>query len=278
MSSEPEVTGHTYGVELLFDRDYDLADPALRRAIAAACPMADLAGEGAPIAIFHRDVPIQLADASVCAQTAILPTDHAPAPRAYAPLVAQSREWPEAGAAVARATRSLLVTDLMSSSLPAPQRLQVFQRTLGAVVSNMRPIAIAWRPAGKLVEPQSFLAAMASSDPADRVFHALNVRLFTIENDPGACVMDTMGLGALMLPDLQLQSRNLDLNAVARHLYNSAYYVFQVGDVIEDGNTIEGIERGQKWRCTHEDALVGPHRVVLDLDPGPPWAAGNRTS
>lgn len=276
MSTEPEVTGRTYAVELLFEAAYDLADPGIRAAIRAACPHAETPGGGAPIAVFHRDAPIGLADGSVCAQTAILGTDAIVDPSAYAPLLEQSREWPEAGAALGRARRSLLVTDLMSSSLAAPRRLEVFQRTLAAVVARTKPVAIAWHAAGKLVEPASFLGAMASDDPADRVLHALNVRLFNVGNDPGVCVMDTMGLGALMLPDLQLHFRDLDLNDVARHLFNSAYYIFQKGDVIADGNTIDGVPRGRKWRCQREASLVGPSRVVLDLDPGPPWAAGNR--
>ncbi len=276
MSTEPEVTGRTYGVELLFEGAYDLTDPGIRAAIRAACPHADVPGDGAAIAVFHRDAPIALADATICAQTAILGTDAIVDPRAYAPLLEQSREWPDAHAAVARATRSALVTDLMSSALPAPQRLDVFQRALAAVVARTRPIAIAWHAAGKLVEPASFLAAMASPDPADRVFCALNVRLFNVGNDPGVCVMDTMGLAALSLPDLQLHFRGLDPNDVARHLFNSAYYLFQKGDVIADGNTLDGVPRGQKWRCQREASLVGPSRVVLDLDPGPPWAAGNR--
>ncbi len=31
-----------------------------------------------------------------------------------------------------------------------------------------------------------------------------------------------------------------------------------------------------KWRCQHEMALVGPERVVLELDPGAHYAAGKR--
>jgi hypothetical protein len=49
----------------------------------------------------------------------------------------------------------------------------------------------------------------------------------------------------------------------------------QVGDVIEDGHTVEGIAPGSKWRCRHEDALASPSRVVIDINPGP-YAAGIR--
>jgi len=36
--------------------------------------------------------------------------------------------------------------------------------------------------------------------------------------------------------------------------------------VIENGNTIEGIEEHQKWKCFYRDALVEPKRIVLTID------------
>jgi hypothetical protein len=52
--------------------------------------------------------------------------------------------------------------------------------------------------------------------------------------------------------------------------------VFERGDVIRDGDTIEGIEPGEKWRCLQEEALIPPDRLVIDLDPGDGYAAGQR--
>jgi hypothetical protein len=274
--NEPEITGATYAVELLFDTDYDLGAAAVHAAIAAHCPSADVRGGTGSILIFHKDAPIRLRDAVVCAQTAILATDRSVVPDELRPLLDQTRDWPDAANVVARAKRQLLVTELMSSSLPAQQRLQLFQRALAAVVRATRPTAISWTAAGKLVEPARFAAAMESANPMDRLLLALNVRLFNVGNRPGEHVMDTMGLASLALPDLQLHFLELDPNDVARHLFNCALYLFERGDVIADGNTIDGVG-GKKWRCQHEASLVGPSRVVVDLDPGPPFAAGNRS-
>jgi len=102
--------------------------------------------------------------------------------------------------------------------------------------------------------------------------------MFNVEGGPGESVMDTMGLASLGLPDLQVHSTGLEPDDVARHLFNSAYYVLEKGDVIADGQTIDGIPPGTKWHCQHEASLVGPSRVVLDIDPGPPFAAGHRKS
>jgi len=63
---------------------------------------------------------------------------------------------------------------------------------------------------------------------------------------------------------------------VAHVLYNVGYYVFQQGDIIKDGETVPGVLENDRWRCQHETGLVGPDRVVLDLDPGVSYAAGRR--
>ena len=45
---------------------------------------------------------------------------------------------------------------------------------------------------------------------------------------------------------------------VPTYLRDAANYVFERGDVIRDGDTIEGIEPGEKWRCLQEEALIPP--------------------
>lgn len=70
--------------------------------------------------------------------------------------------------------------------------------------------------------------------------------------------------------------RDLVPARIASVLYDAANYIFDEGDVMEDGNTIAGINGTERWRCRHETALVGPERVVLDIDVGDPHAAGQR--
>jgi hypothetical protein len=89
-------------------------------------------------------------------------------------------------------------------------------------------------------------------------------------------IMDTLGLAALGLPDLQCHFRTLVPGEVAAVLHNTAYYLFEHGDVIDDGHTVAGIEPESRWTCQHEKSLLKPSRIVLDLNPGPPFAAGGR--
>ena len=89
--------------------------------------------------------------------------------------------------------------------------------------------------------------------------------------------MDTRGLNEIGLHDLQCHFRSaLEPNDVTLVLYNTANYIYEKGPVIESGNTIQGNSPESKWVCQFEDSLLEPKRVVLDINPGRPFAGGNR--
>ncbi|MGZ3439752.1 MAG: DUF4261 domain-containing protein, partial [Polyangia bacterium] len=85
-------------------------------------------------------------------------------------------------------------------------------------------------------------------------------------------VMDTVGLTALELPDVQCHFFALDVAQVAALLDETARYLFAEGDVIGDDDTVPGID-GEPWSCRHETALVDPPRDVVDITPPAPHAA-----
>ena len=87
-------------------------------------------------------------------------------------------------------------------------------------------------------------------------------------------LFDTLGLTPIGLPDLQCHCKNLEPNQIVVFMRNLAAYLFEYGDVIEDGNTVEGIHH-EKWVCRKEDAIISPMRVVLDIHMGE-FAGGNR--
>ena len=270
---------HTYNAQLLFDRTpqirkSDLLD-ALRRRCGSVEPL-----DGNPdsdlLSFVYHDYPVTYADRTIAAQTlmSISPTglDVAKAE----PALEQSWDWPEARAVVMRSRATMLVTDLLSSGLPYKARLSLFQSVVSAVLELAPCSGIYWLPSQRFVESDAYVRSK-QAETFDPLFPAINVRLFNITNKAeGETLMDTLGLAALGLPDLQCHFTTLNVNEIARVLYNSAYYLFDKGDVIGDGQTIQGITPGDRWRCQHEDALVKPERVVLDLDPGKPYAAGNR--
>jgi len=279
-----EATGgfaRTYGVELLFEERPSLSPEILLRSVRARRPAAEplnKSGGGTVLAILHPDHPVQFADGTAPAQTCVLPTD---APfqltEALEDALRQSWKFPEAREVVGRCRHTVLVTDLMSSLLDPGERLELFEDTLAGVLEVAPAAAIHWRPTGQFISPSAYRNAYREGGASRFFAGALNVRFYNISNSPGDMVMDTLGLAALGLPDLQCHYRDLDPGRVAALLSNTAYYIFEKGDVIEDGHTVEGLESGTRWRCQHENSLLQPARVVLDLDPGPPHAAGGRS-
>ncbi|HWE30754.1 MAG TPA: DUF4261 domain-containing protein, partial [Polyangia bacterium] len=115
------------------------------------------------------------------------------------------------------------------------------------------------------------VAAAARDEDPLRV--ALNVRLFHVEEGRSdERVMDTVGMAALELPDVQCHFFALDVAAMAALLEETARYLYAEGDVIGDGDTVPGID-GDGWPCRREIALVDPPRDVVDLTPPAPHGA-----
>ncbi len=189
----------------------------------------------------------------------------------------QTWQWKaEATEAVSRCQGYIMVNDMLGRLLPHQQRMEWLYHLIESLLDQVDCHAIHWVSSSQVVNPEIY-QAMRRQQPPHPLYGAVNVRLFNIGNgQPGEVVMDTLGLAALGLPDVQCHFINLDLNAVANLLYNLALYLFQQGDIIDDGNTVEGLQPGSKWVCQHEEAIVAPQREVLDVNPGKPYAAGNR--
>jgi hypothetical protein len=179
----------------------------------------------------------------------------------------QTWAWDGAEAAVRRAGEALLVTDLVAGPLDHRIRLPAYQAVLGAAVEILGPGALWFVLGERFVEPAPYLRDL-DSDPA--AFEStVNVRFVTITNRPGEQLMDSVGMKPFGLPDIQLNFTTLDPTWVAGKILGTARYLFDNGDVIEDGNTVPGLRDGERWPCTHELPMMGPQREVLDIDPSP---------
>ncbi len=180
--------------------------------------------------------------------------------------IGHTRDWPDAGDVAARARAAVRIVD----ELPSEERLAAFVARVAAACARLPCVAVWWRPAERLVAPRAVAAAALDADPL-RV--ALNVRLFHVEEGrTDERVMDTVGMAALELPDVQCHFFALDVAAVAALLEETARYVYAEGDVIGDGDTVTGTD-GTPWPCRREVALVDPQRDVVDVTPPAPHAA-----
>ena len=251
--------------ELLFKATPELDAEALAEKVRETLPKT-VAIPGEHPLLAHEDFPIEFDEGTKAILTAVMRPDAGAAAGPYD--VSQSWAFEGGGEVADRASTTLLVVEMAGRSAPAKDRVTAFKAALAAVVEQTRPLAI-WSAGG---------AELGSPERVGE--HPLaclvNVRLFRVEDDEGACVMDTLGLDALGFPDFQLHFRELDPSALAGHLRNLAAYAFEHGKEIRSGHTISGPDGDGKWTLQLEDALVAPQRPVLDIDPGPPYAAGDR--
>jgi hypothetical protein len=267
----------TYMVNLHYETSPTLDGDALLGELRQRTGRVERQGEKDDFYLYSfPDYVISFADSKVCVQVFLTHTEKGRDKPNVEEALQQSWSWREARQTVAPCRTSLLLSDFLSRGLEYRTRLELFQNALESVLTLAPCNAIHWIPSQQFVNPSAYLSARNSVD-----FHplrfALNVRFFNVTNgQEDEMLMDTMGLGTLGLPDLQCHFLGLDPKQVAQVLYNTAFYIFDNGDIIHDGNTVQGIRPGDKWRCQHEMALAQPEREVIDVNPGRPHAAGKR--
>jgi hypothetical protein len=264
------VFAEVYGVDLLCVRPPHIGKEELLGVLAARCPGVE-AREPDPssLAFVHPRHLIHLADATIAPQLLVRVNAGSPDLAAIEPALQQSWDFPQARSEVSQCRAAVFTADFMSGRLERKSRLDLFQRAVRGVLDLVDCRAIHWRASGRVVEPARYRVAFDGGGPA-QLFQAaaVNVRMFSAGD--GDLIMDTLGLGALGLPDLEVRYRRLEPGSVAQHLFNTAWYLFNAGDVIADGHTISGATPGSQWRCKRSSALVAPQRTVLSLDPGRP--------
>ncbi len=281
MSETTDAFDDAYGVELLCEEAPSLVKAELLRAMKVHCPdiePLDPGQDSSPFAFIHADHLIHYEAGALPAQTLVIaPDGPLDISERLAEAIDQSWTLPNVREVVARCRSSILVTDFMCAEIPYHERLALLQRALAGVLDVVSPLALHWIPSRQIITASRYREAYSEGGSSLFFAGALNVRFFNVSTSPGDMIMDTLGLGALGLPDLQCHFRNFNPNDVAAILYHTGNYLFGHGDIIEDGHTLAGIPEDSRWQCQRVDSLAPPARVVIDLDPGPPHAAGDRS-
>lgn len=179
----------------------------------------------------------------------------------------QSWQTPNAEAISRLANHKVLLSDLMAASLSPKKRHLVLSAALHAFVSNSNCIGVVNK------RSQQILDAQAIKTMEDPLFPFVNIRFFN-GGDQGL-IMDSLGLAALGLYDVQCHFVDLDPNQISSLLYNTAYYIFDKNPTFENGHTISGPD-DENWTVRYENALIPPGREVLDINPGAANTVGER--
>jgi hypothetical protein len=183
----------------------------------------------------------------------------------FSSALIQTWDWPEAGQVISNAKAVIEVSDIGPEALARKNRLQNFHTVIQSLLDVLNPLAIHWVPSQRIVNPQRYKEDLAEGGML--FSSAVNVRMFKIDQSDER-IMDTMGLAAMGCWDLQSHFRNLDPSKMGLYLYHLAEYVFERGDVIRDGDSVEGMQPTERWRCKKEGSYVPPSRPVINVIPG----------
>lgn len=270
-----------YSIELLardpitFDHARLLAAMQARLGNVEASPP----GDGGTLMFLLHDHLAQFKDGAMSSQLVLLPAGRAPDLEKYAAPLQQSWAFADAQHVVAECQHCCLFADMMSAALPQQRRRRLLSAGLLAVLETSNVDVVHFVEAQQFVEPAALMAQLSAPEQqANPTTGFLNVRFFNVANAPGDMVMDTLGLSAFGLTDLQIHYRGMEPNVIARMLHTTATYLFERGDVIDTGHTVQGRSGDERWPCRHEDSLLDPKRTVLDINPGEPHAAGLRAA
>jgi hypothetical protein len=225
-------------------------------------PSAEIAGEGDTVLFAIPEIKIELSDATIPAQCSILGIGQANVLPEEA--LQQNWHWQDAATITAECRYELFVNDFMTRTLDYKTRQELFTAFLIAVVKATQPDVVYSLPAKKLI-PFSMLLDSWEKQLA-LLDILINVRLYNVSNSAdGELIMDTIGLNAFGLPDLEIRFVNDNPTEVANLLWNYAYYIFDKGDIIEDGNTVQGIQPDTILTCQHAASLLPPGRQVISI-------------
>lgn len=131
--------------------------------------------------------------------------------------------------------------NMMATGLPMMEEYGIMAEFADLLLEQYPDcIGIYW-PHSQCLTPREYYQDSHWNNPA---FHfldgGLNVRFFSIQNSD-EMLFDTLGFTAIGLPDLQFHCKGLEPDDVVGFLRNVAAYLYENGDVIENGNTVEGM-------------------------------------
>ena len=190
--------------------------------------------------------------------------------------IARTQFWdcPDGVALLDSCKYHVMLSDFMAAGLPPVERAGILANWLDIGLRLFPTCTAVYIDAsGKLMTAES-LRSETNTESLRFIRFVVNVRFFTVQGTEDS-VVDTLGLYAIGLPDIQYHFHGLNPDDVVNHAYNVAIYQFENDASIKSGQTVAGFEPDSYWRCQYESSLIKPSRNVLDIEMGE-FASGNR--
>lgn len=251
-------------VSLFFETKPEIAKVKILAELKKRFRQVETTDDDSTLTFFFPDYTTGFSTGRVAAQGLVMVSEARINPDRFTTAFQQSWHWNDAEAVMENCKYEVNLIDLMSKGLPHQARLDFFQRFLCAVIKATEPSAVYFRNSEKLIEPCDMLQACDDEQPAF-LHGAMSVRLFTVGN--GEMLMDTLGLHAYGLPDIECRFSNYEPGAIARVLTELAYIVFETGNAIGENTTVQGIGANPIWKTQLADAKTTPARLVMSIVP-----------
>lgn len=251
---------------------------AVRNALETRCGKTDIVSAADALSAFAVEAyKVAYKEGELPAQ--VMMTDVTPFQQETITDLERTQFWtmPDGEDVLQKCRYKLLISDFMAAGLDYKSRSALLADWLEAAVSLFPTCKAIWIPSsGKLLHPAE-IADNPYEGAARFLQFGMNIRYFTIHGTEDSLI-DSLGLFALGLPDVQYHFHTLDPNDVSRHAFNVAAYLFEADVSVSDGETIAGLLNGEMapdvhWPCRFEMALIQPSREVMDVCPGE-YAAG----
>lgn len=276
INNVPDAFAETYSVELYLKDHPNMSQSELLENIKKYCGNVEIASNQDNNTTFaFMDHILEYKNASVPVSIIVSVIYDKPNEEKLKNSLYQSQNF-DNKEAIEKCKYRILVTDIMAIGLEYTKRVEIFQKALYAIVELIPCEGIHFHLTEQVISREDYLENNPLNNDYDLLFGVLNVRVFNIEGSKNEYLMDTLGLSAIGLCDLQCHFKKLDPNQIADILYSYGYYVFDKGDDAANMKVVQGISENDEWKCQHEISIAGPSRVVLDINPGKEFSTKNR--
>ena len=178
----------------------------------------------------------------------------------------------------------IVATDLLATGMDRRQHAHMLLVFLKALMEVFPACEGVFCSSSKNVISRQFIAdtfedaEMPESIKFIELF--ISIRFFRQEGS-GDFLVDSLGMGALDLPDVQYHFHGMEPDQVIAHAFGILSYMHDHGCTMKSGDTFDGLDSDYEmtervqWELNFENALVQPVREVIDINMGP-YASGNR--
>lgn len=267
MNMEPFIKSSfatTYSVELLYEKSLDIDSLELLSLLKKEFGNVEiLLKTDTIISYIFKDILIDLKNERIPLQFMIINEKDWMNKYRLEESLEQTWDWKDAKVAIENCNYTVVMSDFMADNVNYQKRVQFFNRVLYLFITLYKPNGINWTYSQKIVNPDMYLKSL-EEEKNNSLFGHLNVRYFKTTNNE--YVMDTLGLAALGLPDLQCHFKGLEFGEVALTLFEYAKKIYKYGDYIIDGQKKYNLFINKEEKLKHELSITIPPRLVINID------------